>query len=103
MFLAVASAQAADAVTFVRMIRDRGVAAEANPFVARVASFGDLAPLIVAKAALVLLVVGVFVLLVRRNPVAGSLVATLAVVAGLIGAYSNVAVIVAPAGRLLAL
>jgi hypothetical protein len=103
MLLAVGSAQGADTITFLRMVRDEGLRAEANPFVAHLASFGDLLPLVLLKAALVLLVVAVFAVLVRRHPVGGSLVGTLAVVAGIVGAYSNVAVIVGPAGRLLPL
>jgi Domain of unknown function (DUF5658) len=103
MLLAVGSAQGADAITFVRMVRDQGLGAEANPFVAYLASLGDLAPLVLLKAALVLFVVAVFAVVARRHPAAGSLVATVAVVAGIVGAYSNVAVIVGSAGRLLPL
>jgi hypothetical protein len=60
--LAVGSAQAADAVTFLRMIRDHGAAAEGNPLVAHAATMGAVAPLLLAKAGLVALVVGVFAL-----------------------------------------
>jgi hypothetical protein len=101
MLFAVGSAQGADAITFVRMVRDWGLAAEANPFVARLAALGDVLPLLALKVALVVLVVAVFVIVARRHPVAGSLVATLAVAAGLLGAFSNVAVIASAAGRLL--
>lgn len=100
MLLAVGSAQGADALTFVRMIRDHGVRAEANPFVAALAAGGDLAAMVAAKAALVVLIVAVFAIVAARHPVAAALVATAGVVAGLIGAYSNVAVI-AGGGRAL--
>ena len=103
MLLAVGTAQGADAITFVRMVRDEGLRAEANLLVAYLASFGDLLPLVLLKAVLVVLVVAVFALIARRYPVGGSVVATVAVIAGLVGAYSNVAVIVGPAGRLLPL
>jgi hypothetical protein len=93
MLLAVGTAQGADALTFVRMIRDHGIRAEANPFVAALAAGGDLGALVAAKAALVVLVVSVFALLAARHPIAASLIATAGVVAGIIGAYSNVAVI----------
>jgi hypothetical protein len=93
MLLAVGSAQGADALTFVRMIRDHGVRAEANPFVAALAAGGDLGAMVAAKAALVVIVVSVFAILSARHPVAASLIATAGVVAGLVGAYSNVAVI----------
>jgi hypothetical protein len=93
MLLAVGSAQGADALTFVRMVRDHGLRAEANPFVAALAASGDMAAMVAAKAALVVLVVAVFALLASRHPVAASVIATAGVVAGLVGAYSNVAVI----------
>jgi hypothetical protein len=96
MLLAVGSAQGADALTFVRMIRDHGIGAEANPIVAALAAGGDLLAMLVLKAALVALVVAIFALVVARHPLVACLVATLAVAAGLVGAFSNVAVIVGP-------
>jgi hypothetical protein len=96
MLLAVGVTQGADAITFVRMVRDHGTAVELNPLVARLAAAGELAWLLILKAALVVLVVAIFAVLVRRHVVVGSLVATLAVMAGIVGAYSNVAVIVGP-------
>jgi hypothetical protein len=98
MLLAVGSAQGADALTFVRMVREHGIRAEANPFVATLAAGGDLAALVAAKAALVVVIVTVFAIVATRHPVGAALVATAGVVAGLIGAYSNVAVI-ASGGR----
>ena len=93
MLLAVGVAQGADALTFVRMVRDNGIRAEANPFVATLAAGGDLAGMVAAKAALVVLVVSVFAVLAARYPLAAGAIATAGVVAGLVGAYSNVAVI----------
>ncbi len=91
--LAVGSAQAADAITFVRMIREYGARAEANPIIAHLVRAGDLVPLLLVKLALVVVVLSVFVIAVQRHRVAGSLVATLAVIAGLLGAFTNLAVI----------
>jgi hypothetical protein len=102
MLLAVGSAQGADALTFVRMVRDHGIRAEANPVVATLAAGGDLGAIVMAKAALVVLVVAVFAVVVARHPVVACLIATAAVVAGLVGAYSNVAVIAGPGPKLLA-
>ena len=101
MLLAVGSAQGADAVTFVRMVRDHGTGVESNPLVAWLATAGDPALLLPLKLALVVLVVAIFAITAPRHPVLGSLVATAAVMAGLIGAWSNVVVITAgTAGRL---
>ena len=101
MLLAVGSAQGADALTFVRMVRDHGIRAEANPFVAALAAGGDLGAMVIAKAALVVLVVAIFAVVAARHPFVACLIATVAVVAGLVGAFSNVAVIAAPARSLL--
>lgn len=103
MLLAVGSAQGADAITFVRMVRDHGLRTEANPLVAWLTSLGDVLPLVLLKVALVVLVVAIFAVVVRRHPVAGSLVGTLAVVAGLVGAFSNAVVIAGPVRTLLPL
>jgi hypothetical protein len=101
MFVAVAAAQAADALTFVRMVQDHGIRAEGNPIVAHLLEQGSVVPLLIVKLMLIVLVVGVFELLVRRYPIAGSLIGTVAVVAGLIGAWSNVHVIAGPMVSLL--
>jgi hypothetical protein len=103
MLLAVGSAQGADALTFVRMVRDHGIRAEANPIVATLAAGGDLAAMVAAKAALVVLIVSVFTLIATRHPLAAALIATAGVIGGLVGAYSNVAVIAGGARTLLAL
>lgn len=94
--LAAGSAQAADTVTFLRMLHDVGPAAEGNPWVAASAAGGHLLPLVAAKAGLVALVVLVVLLGAVRYPVAGALVATLAVAAGLLGAFTNVHVLLDP-------
>jgi hypothetical protein len=96
MLLAVGSAQGADALTFVRMVRDHGIRAEANPLVAALAAGGDMAAMVVAKVALVVIVVSVFAIVVARHPLVACVVTTVAVVAGLLGAFSNVAVIAGP-------
>ena len=96
MLLAVGSAQGADALTFVRMVRDHGIRTEANPFVAALAAGGDLGAMVAAKAALVVLVVAIFAVMVARHPLVACLIATVAVVAGLVGAFSNLAVIAGP-------
>ena len=94
--LSVGVAQGADAVTFLRLMRDWGPAAEANPLVAAVADAGHLPALVIAKVGLVALIVLVVALGGRRYPVAGALVATVAVGAGLVGAWSNVLVLLRP-------
>lgn len=100
MLLAVGSAQGADALTFVRMVRDHGIRAEANPIVAALAAGGDLGAMVVAKAALVVMIVAIFAVVVARHPVVACVIATAAVAAGIVGAYSNVAVITGPGGAL---
>ena len=101
MLLAVGSAQGADALTFVRMVRDHGIRAEANPFVAALAAGGELGAMVAAKAALVVLIVAIFAIVVVRHPLVACLIATLAVGAGLLGAFSNVAVIAGSARAML--
>jgi hypothetical protein len=94
--LAAGAAQAADAVTFLRLMADLGPRAEGNPLVAAVAAQGHLGALVLAKVVLVGMVVLVVALCARRYPVTGALVATLGMVAGLVGAWSNVLVLLHP-------
>jgi hypothetical protein len=94
--LGVGAAQASDAITFVRLLIEHGTAAEANPIVATLAGSGMLGLLLVAKMLVVALVVGVVLLGWRRYPVAAGVVATLGVFAGLLGATSNVLVLLHP-------
>jgi hypothetical protein len=94
LLLAIGSAQMADAITFVRMVRDHGIEAELNPLVAGLAAMGA-SPLLLLllKVLLVIEVVAISAIIARQLPAAGAVVATIAVVAGLVGAFSNVAVI----------
>ncbi len=92
--LAVGTAQAGDLITFVRMILSVGPAAEANPIVAHGLDSVGLPTLVLAKVCLFVLVVAVVTILAhagagRRARTAG-FVATFAVVAGIVGAFSNV-------------
>jgi hypothetical protein len=91
--LAVGSAQGTDAITFVRMVRDHGIGAEANPVIAQLAAMGDIGALLLLKVLLVAEVVAVFAIVSRHHPALAALVATVAVGAGLIGAWTNVVVI----------
>ena len=94
--LGVGVAQASDAITFVRLLLEHGPAAEANPLVATLAELGFLPLLLAAKAAVVGLVVTAAAAGWQRHPVATAMVATLGVVAGLVGATSNVLVLLDP-------
>ncbi len=94
--LAVGSAQATDAITFLRLQLAHGAAAEANPVVASLARSGMLDVLLLAKVVVVLFVVGVVLLGWRRHPLATALLMTFAVGAGLVGAASNVFVLLNP-------
>ena len=94
--LGVGVAQASDAITFLRLMAAHGVAAEANPLVAALAGAGLLPLLIVAKVLVVALVVGVVMVGARRYPFASAAVLTLGVAAGLLGATSNVLVLLDP-------
>lgn len=88
--VAVGLAQAADLITFLRLMFLHGPAAELNPIVrSGVTDFG-LAPLVLAKVALIVLVVATFVIVIRTRARLGLLIATAATTAGLVGAFSNV-------------
>ena len=88
--LAVAVAQAGDLLTFVRMVSTVGIAAELNPLVARGADTLGFIPLVAAKAALVVLVGAVFAIVARSHRRMAATVATTGMMAGLLGAFSNV-------------
>ena len=94
--LGVGAAQASDAITFLRLLASHGVAAEANPLAATLAAAGLLPVLLVAKALVVLLVVGTVFLGAQRYPYASAAVLTLGIGAGLLGATSNVLVLLNP-------
>jgi len=88
--IAVTAAQLADLITFVRLMLDHGALAEANPLVHHgVLGMGP-QPFIVAKVILVLFIAASFSVVGKKRAKTAHLVATVAVVAGLIGAYSNV-------------
>ena len=88
--VAVTAAQMADLITFVRLMVDQGALAEANPFVHHgVVGMGP-EPLVIAKAILIVFIAAAFAVVGKRRARTAHLVATVAVVAGLVGAYSNV-------------
>jgi len=96
--LGVGVAQASDAITFLRLMLEHGGAAEANPIVAAIAGSGaaPLAGLLLAKVLVVALVVSAVLAGWRRYPLATAAVVTLGVGAGLLGATSNVLVLLNP-------
>ena len=88
--VAVGLAQAADLITFLRLMLEHGPAAELNPIVRSGVTDLGLAPVVLAKVALVVLIVATFVIVVRTRGRLGLLVAMAATTAGLVGAFSNV-------------
>jgi hypothetical protein len=96
--LTVTAAQLLDLATFVRMVAGHGALAEANPLVRSILVEHGVPVLAVAKIAVLALVVAVIATLAGRTGVVehrrtvGVLVA-LAIVAGVIGGWSNAAVI----------
>ena len=94
--LGVGAAQATDAITFVRLMLDHGAAAEANPMASNLVGSGMLGPLLLAKTATVLLVLTAVLVAERRYPLVSALVVTVGVGAGLLGATSNVLVLLHP-------
>jgi hypothetical protein len=90
-------AQLLDLGTFLRMVGVHGIGVEGNPIVGHLLSEYGLQFAVVAKVAVLALVVAVAVFLAERPArVAGrlaALVAGVAVIAGLIGGLSNAAVI----------
>ncbi len=90
-------AQLLDLGTFVRMIAGHGAAAEANPLVRYILTGYGLPMLVVAKLAVLSLVVAVVAQLAGRaaQPEHRRLVAAVlaaAIVAGIVGGWSNAAV-----------
>jgi hypothetical protein len=88
--VAVGLAQAADLITFLRLMFVRGPGAELNPIVRGGVTDLGLAPLVLAKVALIVLVVATFVIVIRTRARLGLLIATAGTTAGLVGAFSNV-------------
>jgi hypothetical protein len=95
--LTVSVAQLADLATFVRMVAGHGALAEANPLVRAILVESGMPLLVAAKIAVLALVVAVIATLAGRSDVVehrrmvGALFAV-AIVAGVIGAWSNATV-----------
>ena len=87
---AVAVAQLGDIVTFARMISVHGLAAEANPLVHETAQLGGFPGLVLLKVVVVVLVASTFAVLARSHGRLAATVAGVGVVAGVLGAASNV-------------
>ena len=89
--VAIGLGQSADLVTFVHMITAGGLGTEANPIVIHLAGSLGLPILLLLKIALVPFLALIFVVLARMHSsrLAGSVV-TIATIAGLFGALSNV-------------
>jgi len=83
-------AHVADYATFVVMVARRGLDAEMNPLVARIAEEYGLALLTMAKFTTVLLVAAVFLVLVRTRPRVATAVLSFGVFVGAVGALSNI-------------
>jgi len=88
--IAVGVGQLADLITFTGMVRVHGPGAEANP-VARAALDLGMPAVVSLKLMLILLVLTIFVADAQRHPKAAATLVTIATVAGLLGAASNVA------------
>ena len=88
---AIGIGQSADLVTFVRMITAGGLGTEANPIVIHLADSVGLPILLLLKIALIPFLALIFVVLARMQSsrLAASVV-TIATIAGLFGALSNV-------------
>jgi hypothetical protein len=87
------AAHAADYVTFLAMVLTRGLDAELNPIVAAIAERQGLVLLTTAKAAAVLVVASSVVILARNHPRMMSVVMVAGILAGSVGAVSNLATI----------
>jgi hypothetical protein len=86
------AAQAADYLTFLTMVAIQALAAERNPIVAAIASYG-LGVLTTAKLACIVLVASVFVISRMRRPWAARVTLGTGILVGAIGALSNLAAI----------
>ena len=92
-------AQLLDLGTFIRMIDRHGIAAEANPFVLHLVDEFGLAFVTVAKITALSLVVAVTVVLTEApdrqgHPRLARLVVAVAVIAGIIGGWTNAATLI---------
>jgi hypothetical protein len=88
--IAVGGAQAGDLVTFVQMVALHGPRAEANPIVGQAVLAFGVPALVVVKIALVVFVVATFTIVARRYYLIAFGVASLATLAGILGAWSNI-------------
>jgi hypothetical protein len=88
--VAVGLAQLADLVTFLRLMAVHGTAAEANALAAAGMGLFGPVPLIVAKVALIVLISAGFVIVAPRRARLSVAIASAGMVAGLLGAYSNI-------------
>ena len=98
--LTITVAQMLDLGTFVRMVGERGSAAEANPIVAQLLVGMGLPFVAVAKVAALSVVVAVVVVLAGRPDAPGhrrlaAVVVAAAVLAGLVGGWTNALVLTA--------
>lgn len=84
-------ANLADYLTFLFMVMTHGLSAEGNPLVVTLAQDHGLVLLTIAKAAAVLLVATVFLVVVRSRPKLATGVLALGILIGGIGAISNIA------------
>lgn len=82
---------ALDYVTFLAMVVRRGIGAEFNPIVVRIAEDYGLALLTMGKAAAVLLVVTTFLVVARSRPRLAAGVLVVGILVGGMGALSNLA------------
>jgi hypothetical protein len=82
---------ALDYATFLAMVVRKGIGAELNPIVVRIAEEYGLALLTVGKAAAVLLVVTTFLVVARSRPRLATGVLVVGILVGSLGALSNVA------------
>jgi hypothetical protein len=89
--LLLAVAHAFDYLSFLGMIGEHGLAAEANPVVLRVTSELGLPGLTLGKLAVVTMASATVVLLRRRNTRLATAVVAFSVLAGVFGGLSNVA------------
>ena len=92
-------AQLLDLGTFIRMVDRHGIAAEANPLVSHIVGQLGLPYITVAKVTALSLVVAVTVILTeapsrRGHPRLARLVVAVAVIAGIIGGWTNAATLI---------
>lgn len=85
------AAHVADYTTFVVMVLEHGLGAEANPIVATIAQEYGFMLLTLAKFATVLLVASTFLVVGRTRPKMAAVVLAFGILIGGMGALSNIA------------